>query len=247
MKKMIKLTALTISVMLISSCSTSTKSINHVEHYDQLSNIQQTNDESWYFAKFYPIWPEDKVSALFYLDTLIADQVIGPILAKHRENISLWRFHRRAAKNRGGHRFSFIFYSDSETAKNILSEIENSNKLNSLIELDLITRFTVDNSFPTEKRNIEDTSDGNWPKEIQRSWPYYIMGVSEMWLDLIQQLKPVGSVSVSRAALADQYYQLNEKITELWEEYGQHAYLHHLNALYGYEGMILREKRWIRF
>ena len=32
-----------------------------------------------------------------------------------------------------------------------------------------------------ELARLEDTSDQEWPVEIQRSWPYFIMGVSQSW------------------------------------------------------------------
>ena len=33
----------------------------------------------------------------------------------------------------------------------------------------------------------------------------------------------------------------------LWQLHAQHAYLHHLNALFGYEPLLLRERRMARF
>jgi hypothetical protein len=37
------------------------------------------------------------------------------------------------------------------------------------------------------KKEIADTSDPSWPPSLQQSWPYFIMGVSVMYLDLAQQ------------------------------------------------------------
>lgn len=36
-------------------------------------------------------------------------------------------------------------------------------------------------------------------------------------------------------------------LTALWQNEGRHAFLHHLNALFGYEPILIIEKRPMRF
>ena len=77
----------------------------------------------------------------------------------------------------------------------------------------------------------------NWPESIQNSWPYFIMGVSLMWLDLVEQTvdpNELGSrLSVSKRL--KYYKEIDNQITALWKHSGRHAFFHHISGLYGYE------------
>lgn len=248
MQKIKSLCLLFIVLSALSACSSQPHTLQKVEQNKHNEALSSVSEKGWYFARFYPVWPDDEPRARFYLDTLIADRVIAPILLEYRDDIDLWRFHRRASRRNGGkHRFSFLFYTDQLVAQKIISAIDTSSSLETLTKLEIIESYTLDRTFPSTLNKIHMTSDGNWPMSIQRSWPYYIMGVSEMWLDLILQLKNIDTLHLTSESLQAEYKLLDNEITELWKEYGQHAYLHHLNALYGYEAMKLREQRWIRF
>ena len=93
-----------------------------------------------------------------------------------------------------------------------------------------------------ELGRLEQSSDPNWPIEIQRSWPYFIMGASQGWLMLIQELSadPPLEGSVTYDQLLEHYRDVDTRLTAQWREYGQHAYLHHLSAVFGYEPIRLR-------
>jgi hypothetical protein len=74
------------------------------------------------------------------------------------------------------------------------------------------------------------------------------MGVSQTWLSLIRQVtaeQPLDNTSPE--ALLDYYRSVNDRVSALWRVHGQHAYLHHLNALFGYELLIIRETNLKRF
>ena len=49
---------------------------------------------------------------------------------------------------------------------------------------EVLTDGVDDNARP----DIEDTSDASWSPVMQVAWPHYIMGVSRMWLEMIDQL-----------------------------------------------------------
>jgi hypothetical protein len=36
-------------------------------------------------------------------------------------------------------------------------------------------------------------------------------------------------------------------VSDLWQEEGRHAFLHHLNALFGYESLVVYEKKLMTF
>ena len=74
--------------------------------------------ESWWYVRFRMRWPEGE-EPLWYPDLLLADRVLGPVLEAEEDNISLWRFHRRAARDEAGRRFSFIFRATPATAARV--------------------------------------------------------------------------------------------------------------------------------
>jgi hypothetical protein len=51
----------------------------------------------------------------------------------------------------------------------------------------------------------------------------------------------------SQGGLEDFYRVVNERLVELWRDEGGHAFIHHLNALFGYEETFIYERRLMRF
>jgi hypothetical protein len=50
----------------------------------------------------------------------------------------------------------------------------------------LVTSFTINEVNQLPRPPISQTSDDNWPAEIQQSWLWFIIGVSQTWLKLIE-------------------------------------------------------------
>ena len=203
----------------------------------------------WWYARFRMHWPAQTQPG-WYMDLVIAHQVILPILKAHREEIILWRFHRRAGRDKYGRQFSFIFYSSPHTAAKVFSALKADSLIASFKAAGTIDEIRYDNPAEIRRPDIEDTSDKVWPPAIQKSWPYYIMGVSRMWLDLISlvadkrlQQNPPSSLREIEAF----YQDVNKTVTDLWQQDGRHAFMHHLNALFGYEPLIYWEKRFLTF
>ena len=76
------------------------------------------------------------------------------------------------------------------------------------------------------------------------------MGASQMWLDLISQMardEASTNAELSFDQLDEHYAGAGAAITSLWQNEGRHAFLHHLNALFGYEPILIIEKRHMRF
>jgi hypothetical protein len=76
------------------------------------------------------------------------------------------------------------------------------------------------------------------------------MGASQMWLDLISAMaddEQKTETPLGFAELDQRYAGINAAITRLWQNEGRHAFLHHLNALFGYEPIIIIERRHMRF
>lgn len=203
----------------------------------------------WWYARFVMNWPEGR-DPFWYLDPLLAHRVVAPVLDRYGGEIVLWRFHRRAARDQAGHQFSFIFFSSQQTARRIFAALQSDPVLAALKQRGLVARDGYDDPNTITRPHIEDTSDRHWPLSIQKSWPYYLQGASEMWLNLIVEMVNQltgGKLPASMEELLRFYERLNGEIGRLWREEGQHAFLHHLNALFGYEPLMVREKRLMEF
>jgi hypothetical protein len=203
----------------------------------------------WWYARFAIRWPEGKGPS-WAVDPLLAHLVISPVLSLHGNEIALYRFHRRAARDETGHQFSFIFYATPETAREIFAMFQSNGSLMALKDRGVVVRDAYDDTSTITRPNLDDTSDRSWSPAMQKAWPFFIMGVSETWLKLISEVAGRTSGSKTSATVDEQlrfYEQLNASIDQIWKDEGQHAFLHHLNAIFGYEPLTIREKRLMSF
>lgn len=195
---------------------------------------------SWWHARFTNPLAADQ-EPRWVADLMVADLVIEPVIGEFAPSLALWRFHRRAVPDGGGHVFSFIFYADRQTAGQLFARIEQSPALARLREHGLIASYQNDLLAENPPSPPGATSDPSWSPPLQEVWPAYIMGASVMWLGLINQhLDATGAGERDFAELVAEYEQVNAAIGEMWRKEGQHAFLHHLNALFGYEAMRLK-------
>jgi hypothetical protein len=98
-----------------------------------------------------------------------------------------------------------------------------------------------DDTEVVERPGIEAEAEADWPQEIRRSWPAFIAGVSRTWLDLIEEaVTTMGNVDGGELdAILDLYMKAEERVNVLWQQCGRHAFLHHLNAVFGYIPVLL--------
>lgn len=184
----------------------------------------------WWYAAFRFHWPEGEAPA-WHRDLMVAHRVVAPLLSRHLREIRLWRIHRRAARDGAGHQFSFIFYATPATARQVYAEIEADPDLAELRRRGIVAAVRLDETARITRPGLADTSDPNWNEMIQITWPAYIMGVSAMWLELVQRL--AAEQAVHGLAEAD-YRRVSAVLDRLWADHARHAFLHHLNAVYGY-------------
>lgn len=192
--------------------------------------------EGWWYARFHFDWPEDE-AVRWYLGTLIGGEVIAPIFDEYYRDVYIWRIHRRASRDGHGHVFSFIFYSTPQGAQRIYRAIQEHAVVKSLLENGRLTRVSVDDVTRITRPDIEDTSDEGWPLPVQKTWPAMIMGASRMWLDLVSEL---ASAESGDDGLEAKYQKVQDNVTRIWREQGQHAVLHHMNAVYAYQPLLIR-------
>lgn len=206
-------------------------------------------DSAWWYARFRVEWPEDADPA-WHTDLLIAHRVVKPVLERHLQEISLWRFHRRAARDAAGHQFSFIFFAPPATAARVYAEISDNPTLQQARSSGRIVDVVCDDTATVSRPAVADASDSAWSAPLRQAWPHYVMGASQTWLDLISAMadgEQKREASSSFADLDHRYAGINASITTLWQNEGRHAFLHHLNALFGYEPIVIIEKRHMRF
>ncbi len=195
----------------------------------------------WWQLRFRLTWPEDEQPD-FSGHLLIAEQLLLPVIVEHQQQLPLWRFHRRAGRDGAGHQFSLIFFSDKATAEQINADITAAPLTHWLIERKLLEATRFAQRSPEELGRLELTSDPEWPIEIQRSWPYFAMGASQAWLLLVQELSAENALAgeVDYPAMLLHYQEVDARLNAQWREYGQHAYLHHLSAIFGYQPLVIR-------
>ena len=199
----------------------------------------------WWYARFRI--NRSKTGTRWHLDALLANEVIAPVLKEHKLDIPLWRFHRRAADDEIGHQFSFIFYSSPRIAATINNKLGGNQLYSKLKKQGIIQQLLVDETDKILRPEMTATSDEKWSIPLQESWPYYIMGVSRIWLGLIKQYSAQQDSPKSITGLANHYMEVDKRVTQVWRKQGRHAFLHHLNAMFGYKPMEMIEHRLINF
>ena len=205
---------------------------------------------SWWAYRFRIRWPEEDAGPDFVVDLMLAREVLEPVLINKSEQLLWWRFHRRAAREEPGHQFSFLFYCDRNTATEIINEIDNSALLALIKESGLIKKTVSSSTAKALKPEIEAYSDSSWSPEVQRAWPSYIMGVSAFWLALIDEImseqEKTGKKDLTSEINIDSmlmdYRKVDERITKIWQNEGQHVLFHHSSAIFGYKPMRFRKE-----
>jgi hypothetical protein len=184
----------------------------------------------------------------WHLDGLAASEIFAPVLRQHGNGIPVWRFHRRAGRDAAGHQFSLIIYSDETTATAVMQAIRAHPLIAQLKQQGHLRKVSTEIKVEPRRNEIGATSDPQWSEDMQRSWPWFAMGGSQAWLALLQEQLP-REMPTDFAALVQTYASAHQAVNERWREQGGHAYLHHLNALFGYQTLKVRmlERGEVRF
>lgn len=186
----------------------------------------------------------------WHIDALLAHRVAGPLLQRERASISLWRFHRRATDDSAGHSLSLLTYASPALNASLCQSLRTDPLVTEMSRAGLLDRVECEGFAADRERLVEGSSDPRWPPALQRSWPYYIMGASEMWLRLIGEhasaaAPPEEAPDQSRTVAF--YRQVDQAVTRTWQLEGGHAFLHHLNALFGYQPIDIAGEEPRRF
>ena len=197
----------------------------------------------WWYVRFRMAWPEGE-EAPWHPDLWLADRVLGPVLDEEADALTLWRFHRRAARDGAGRQFSFIFRASPETAARVNDRIRADAVVRWMQADGLLKAVVFEDPARPSRPGIGDTSDPAWTPAMQRAWPYFIMGVSRLWLELIRELDRDGGWPSAPEA---RYAAISDALDMQWRNEGGHALLHHLNAVFGYKEVQILRRELLRF
>ena len=186
-------------------------------------------------------------SAVSHLDLLLADRVVRDCIQVHAAGIRCWRIHRRfgdSSPNGGDHIFSFYLYSSRDTFTQIRQHIEQSAIAKSLVETGQLLRviFEEEDTDPLRSRSLFGfTSASEWSQEVQESWPYFAMGLSQELLAMIQscRTKLGESSELSMPDSISNYAAIENRIDEIWFNEGQAFVLHQSSAMFGYSPTLI--------
>ena len=223
-------------LMLLSACATTLQPQVMEDQQAVHVESEQLALMGWYAVRFSIPW-EKETEPKWYIGTLIASEVISPLLEGDQQNVVCWRMHRRAVHDKMGHVFSFMFYSSQTDAVLIYQHFKSNKILTELRHQQLLSSVSYDSLYNTSQTKIADTSDPVWPEKMRASWPFFIMGASQMWLEQIRAFK---KETLNESDIQQRYIAIQSKLTDLWQEQGQHALIHHLNALYAYQPVLVR-------
>lgn len=176
-----------------------------------------------------------------YLDTLIACEILQPILEDEMDNLIYWRFHRRACKDHAGQIFRLSVYAKKKFGERIIEDVLADPLLEKLQASGLVSNVT------TERK--EHIADERWHESIQSAWCPFIQGVCGCWLSLAMEYakEPRKLCDGTVIGLCEAYICVEKKLSEVWREELSHPILHHLNALFGYGHMNVKATIQMQF
>ena len=221
-------------IPLLSACTPPVAALK--ESPQSAAIVINDSDKAWYAARFSFNWEQGQEPD-WYLGTLIAGEMIAPLLPQYTDQITYWRVHRRAVRDATGHVFSFIFYSSKASAAKIYQQLQSNKLLAQLQQQQELLKVSYDPLAVNSEARLADTSDPVWPATVRKTWPLFIMGASQMWLAQIEIIKQSTS---TESDIILRYQSIQDQMTELWGQQGKHALIHHLSALYAYQPVSMR-------
>ncbi|MBN8550073.1 MAG: hypothetical protein J0M12_12215 [Deltaproteobacteria bacterium] len=225
---------LLLTFIFLTACSAKTTAPSPLLIADSQRLSASVEQAYWWHSDIHVHWPMGE-NPDWAVDAMLANEVFAPIVMNQSSAPLLWRFHRRAMRDASGQNFSFIFYASSDRAKEILRKIDADETLKQLSSVGIVERVNSGSFAAAPLPQIEGTSAPGWPPSLQRAWPYFIMGASATWLDLIRQEAQTAELDRRdvRTTL-EGYRRVSKNIDAIWYEYAQRAFFHHLSAMFAY-------------
>lgn len=193
--------------------------------------------KKWYFYRF-RLYDDFNKETKWWLDLFIIDQIVRKVIENNSisNKIDLWRFHRRKGKDIAGHQFSFLCYTKKKNSKKIDKFIKNTDGFKILSNNNILGKYFIEEGG----EGINGSGDRHWPEKISYSWPYFIQGVSRSIMEMIKLITfdyYINNITDmdNLLEIEELYQKVDKHLDYYWYEYGGHAFLHHLNGLFGYQ------------
>jgi hypothetical protein len=201
----------------------------------------------WHSFNFRISWQRDQ-AAKWWVDILILDCVVRPVVSDGMLHGELWRVHRRAANDSSGHEFTFDCFTTSDTAKGIDAAIQAGRTFSFLRSQGLLVE---PNGYcmKEEARTVSSISLQTWPAGLREAWPLYINGVCRAFLQLVESQKTtvldfpnIDAPDVDAQSIERSYQDLNRQLNDVWRDHGGDAFLHQMNAVFAYQPLWVGPK-----
>jgi hypothetical protein len=210
---------------------------------DRMSASAVAGSQIWYdyffrIEEFNPNPPNWRT----WIDLFLLDAVIGESLRTQPDDLS-WLIHRRWVPDEAGHEFKFSCYCSFDAANRLDQSIRNLQAFQ-LYEKQLATYSRRARYECVPGSALFPRGEAWWPTEIPAPWTGFICGASRCLLELIIEVKrgprlPCAPPVMHDVKSIEQFYgQIEYMVDSVWQGYGQHAFLHHLNAVFGYLPLI---------
>ena len=196
----------------------------------------------WYLINL-KLKSKDFANPEFFIALAILDLLFTPTVKKFRKDFECWRFHWSSTPE-DGHRLKLFFKTSSQKAEEIAKFVNGIDFCTFAKREYLETEEIKSEIFGSEESSstIEVISDESWPEEIQKSWPHYIMGVSDMAIALVEEVKMKQGEEVDqsdKAKIEEYYKKVEAGIASIWKRYGNHAFFHHLALVLGNKEIVV--------
>jgi hypothetical protein len=203
------------------------------------------NDHCWSDFTFCVAAVNDQSPPQSWIDFYLLDQIIRPLTQARLAN-DTWNIHRRWGV-RDGHQFKFSCFADRGVAT------DGDHFVRSLpawqTYRDRIAQWQPEADRYRFQPLTAQTDDWRvwenwWPTECLPSWSFFIHGVSRTLLELIEdvrQSRALVAPNPTDVQACEEFYRHVERLVqEFWSRYGQDVYLHHINAVFGYDAVNCR-------
>lgn len=182
-----------------------------------------------------------KTFKLGQIDSIIHYILAAEVFSKYINKVELWRFSRYSYNFDDVIIMKFKFYCEKVIFDRIKPKILDDAIVKKLEKEGLI-KIGIEKATESNKK-IGSDRDDNWPYLISESWPYFINGLSRMWLRmiLVEKEKYLRENYINNNIremdlfkLFTVYKVIKENVVDNWIKWGSHAICHHANALFGY-------------
>jgi len=183
-------------------------------------------------------WPKE----IFKADSTLHYLLAAEVFSKYTADVVLWRF-SRYHYSFNDIVMKFKFYTQEYIFNRIKEDIL-KDKIILKLKKEKLIKISIEKATESDER-IGSDRDVNWNYEISESWPYFINGLSKMWLNMILLKKEkylkenyitidYDIDKMSLGTLIGTYQVIMDLVAEDWISSGSHAVYHHANALFGY-------------